>query len=435
MRNLPKKTRANRVPGGRGKHAAVSAIRKEISGCEVGLDHVRTALKNVRAVLPITPLTYAHELSDQLGRDIYFKWDNKFRTGSFKERGAVNRIAHLAKQERVPGICAASAGNHALALSHHAARVGIRCSIVMPRGAPLVKIQQTRDNGARVLLEGTTFAEAYQAAQQLAAKEQLLFVPGFDDPDIIAGQGTAALEIIEQCPNLDSIVVPIGGGGLIAGIALAAKSINPKIFILGVRSQWSVLRDKKMGTPPPLYPALRPTTIADGIALSLGVLTRPYIERYVNRIVAVSEAHIASAIMAFLEYERTVIEGAGAAALAAVLNDKLPSRCKRTVIMACGSNIDMNVLSRLIERNMGECGRVHHCRVSVPDRPGALHTATGILAHNGANILEALHDRSFSSVPGNVDITFVVEVENPRHYGRLKKALSAAGITMAPGGA
>jgi len=372
------------------------------------------AQHRLKDVLPKTPLTHSLTVSTLAGRDVFFKWENKFLTGSFKERGAVNFLYSLNKSEREQGVCAASAGNHALALSHHAAILGLPCSIVMPINAPLVKVQACQNTGVEVIQHGNSFDEAYQHALALADKKNRIFVSAFDHKKIIAGQGTAGLEVLEQCPDLDSIIVPVGGGGIVSGIATAIKHQKPDVFVLGVQSEWIVEKRKDTSGFDPLSNSSM--SLADGIAVkTIGKLTAPIIEARVDKLVTISEQAIAKSIIQFLEFERVVVEGAGAAGLGALLSNHLPENCNKTVVMVCGSNIDMNVLSRLIERDMGERGRLLRATVSVPDRPGSLHLVTGILSKGGANVLQVRHDRSFSDTPNKVDISILVEVRNPTH--------------------
>ncbi len=395
----------------------------------VSAEDIVAALARVRAVFPATELTPSQRISERTGHEVLLKWENLLRTGSFKERGAVNVLTLLNEKQRRAGVCAASLGNHALALSYHAARFAVPCTIVMPTSAPLIKVQSTKNTGARTILHGQTFVEAYQYAQQLAEQEGLRFVSAFDDPEVIAGQGTCGLEILEQCNDFDSLIVPMGGGGLISGIALAVKSRRPEVFILGVQSDW-VTKGLKAGDgqPQQLIPAV---SIADGLAVkSPGKLTAPLVEKLVDKRISVSESQIAEGIIAFLELERSVVEGAGAVGLPALFGRHLPSSCKKTVVVISGSNIDMNMLSRLIERDMGERGRLLRIVVSVPDRPGSLHTVTGIVARGGANVLEVLHDRSFSHIPGNVDISMVLEVKDPEHKAQVLRSLTSVGIEV-----
>ncbi|MCO6431207.1 MAG: pyridoxal-phosphate dependent enzyme [Deltaproteobacteria bacterium] len=385
------------------------------------------AAKALADILHITPLTKSAALSSLYGRNIYFKWENKFRTGSFKERGAVNFLSHLSKQQRTKGVCAASAGNHALALSYHASNMKVPCHIFMPVTAPLVKVQTTKSFGANVMLQGDTFHQACEHAMQFAKKKGLLFVSPFNHPWIVAGQSTCGTEMLEQCPQMDSLIAPVGGGGLLAGSAMAIKLKRPEVFTLGVQSEWAA--QKKWQTPADI--AIRPHSIADGIAVKeLGEVTAPLIERYVDCMTTVSENEIARAMVQCLEVERAVIEGAAAAALAALPKDLLPDRCQHTVVIISGSNVDMNVLSRLLERDMGDKGRLLKVAVSVPDRPGTLFTTAGVLAKSGANVLQVLHDRSFSKIPGNVDITFQLEVRDVLHREEVLRELKVKGFLV-----
>lgn len=394
---------------------------KKDSVTAVTIEDVVAAHDRIRKVLPVTPLTHSTALSERAGIEVHLKWENKLKTGSFKERGAVNALSLLPEKQRARGVCAASLGNHALALSYHAARFKIPCVIVMPLNAPLVKVQATKNTGADVVLHGQSFNEAYEYALTLSLERSLRFISAFDDAAVIAGQGTCALELLEQSSDFDSIIVPVGGGGLISGIALALKSRRPDIHILGVRSDWVTKAHTDTTKPAPLLPAV---SIADGIAVKRpGQLTGPIIKNYVDKVVSLSEPQIADSIIGFLELERVVVEGAGAVGFSALLGKNLPSTCKKAIVVVSGSNIDMNMLSRLIERDMGEKGRLLRLVVSVPDRPGSLHTVTGILARTGANVLQVMHDRSFSHIPGNVDITLLLEVKDSQHKAVIIKTL------------
>lgn len=392
-------------------------------------EDIESAYLRIREVLPPTPLTFSPILSEICGRDIFVKWDNRQRTGSFKERGAVNVLAHLTAEQRARGVCAASAGNHALALSYHAARSHVPCVIVMPIGAPLVKVQATRATGAEVILFGSTFDEAYEHALSLAHERGAEFISAFDDIRVIAGQASAGMEILDQIESFDSVVVPIGGGGLASGIAAALKHERPATFVMGVASQWAV--DMRNSSHAPSSRKFSPATIADGIAVKrVGAITGPMVKRLVDHVVTVSEAQIARAIIVLLETERVVAEGAGAAGLAGLLSHQLPSTCTRTVLLVCGSNIDMSLLARLIEREMAERGRLLRMQVSVPDRPGLLHALSGIIASCGANVVQVYHDRSLSIQPGNVAITFRVEVRDSSHRDEVTGALRDAGVEL-----
>ncbi|MCB0338628.1 MAG: threonine ammonia-lyase, partial [Bdellovibrionales bacterium] len=378
----------------------------------VSISDIEKASQRISSCLEKTPVSYSPIFSERFGREVYFKWDNRFRTGAFKERGAANLLGSLSDDEAKRGVCAASMGNHALALSWHAAKKGIPCTIVMPIYAPLVKVQSTKNTGATVFLEGETLEDATVFAKELVAKHGHRFVSAYDDELIIAGQGTAGLEILDQCPDVDSIVVPVGGGGLISGIATAVKAKRPDVYILGVQSEWVswMAQAKQEGSVAPVQ-----RSIADGIAVkTLGKLTRPIVEQKVDSLLTVSEEDIAKAVVDFVEVEHAVVEGAGAAGLAAISRELLPSKFKKTVVMVGGSNIDGNLLTVLIERDLVKRGRWIKVPIAVPDRPGQLNRVSKIIAEQGANVLHVRHDR-FSTRLGIVDILFLIEVRDRAH--------------------
>lgn len=400
------------------------------SANSVTLEDCRSAWQRIQRVLPRTPCAISHALSEQYGLEVYLKWENKLTTGSFKERGVVNFLSLLGAEDRRRGVCAASAGNHALALSYHAKKLGISCQILMPVGAPLVKMQSTQANGATVTLHGQTFDDAYEHAKDLSNKEGFVFVSAFDDSRIIAGQASAGFEILEQAPDLECLVVPIGGGGLISGIATVIKELKRAVHIIGVQSKWAL--DHSAKGKGAHMPALSDSaSIADGIAVKkVGAITGPIVSAKVDKVTVAAEDDIAKAIVTYLEKERTVVEGAGAASLTALANKQLPTGCKKVVLVVSGSNIDMNLVSRLIERTMREQNRLLRLSLSVPDRPGSLYATAGIIAANGANVLEVFHDRPFSENPSNVDITFHLEVRNKPHKEQVIKSLTDAGIMV-----
>jgi threonine dehydratase len=394
----------------------------------VTFDDIVAAGQRIHQILRPTPVLPSPGMSEKTGLEVFLKWENMSKTGSFKERGALNALLKLTDKQRRLGVCAASLGNHALALSHHSARLQIPCVIVMPTNAPLVKVQSTKSSGAEVILFGHNFVEAYDHALKISEERGLRFVSAYDDPDVIAGQGTAGLEILDQCPDFDSVIIPVGGGGLASGVSLAIKTKRPEVYIMGVRSDWVTKASALSGSPAPLIPSV---SIADGIAVKRpGKLTGPLLDLHVDQIVSLSEAEIADSIVSFLELEHTVVEGAGAVGFGALTTKKLPAKCKKPMIVVSGSNIDMNILSRLIERDMGERGRLLRIVVSVPDRPGSLQVVTTIIARGGANVLEALHDRSFSKTPGNVDITLLLEVTDVQHKALIIRSLRNVDIDV-----
>lgn len=392
----------------------------------IGIAEIEIALSQVRNFFKPTALTRSREFSERFGREVRLKWDSRLRTGSFKERGAISVLSQLhASNSKMP-VCAASAGNHALALAYYSAQFGIPCHIVMPKGAALVKVEATRRSGADVQLEGEYFDEAVAFANELAKQQGYRYVSAFDDPAIIAGQGTCGLEILEQDATFDSVVVPIGGGGLISGVATAIKSRRPDVKIIGVQSEWALQMRAQAHTSS----KLRPITIADGIGVKgIGALTAPIMQRYVDKFVSVSEDEIASAVIQLLECERSLVEGAGAASIAALIAGKIPEDCKRPVFLVCGSNIDLNLLKRLISREFSTRGRVVKISVSMPDRAGSLSAITALIAACGANVLEVIHDRSLGRVPGDVSIAFVAEVRDRAHAQELMQVLTREGLS------
>lgn len=395
---------------------------------ELTISDIEQAHTRIRSILPITPLTHSPSVSDLVGHDVYFKWDNKLKTGSFKERGAVNFLLSLTAEQRKRGVCAASAGNHALALSYHAARLGIPCYIVMPVTAPLIKIQSTESTGAKVTLFGNSFSDTVAEARRLSEEHCYVFAHAFEDLLIMAGQGTCGIELLHQLPDLDAVVVPVGGGGFLAGISTVLKSQKRKIYIQGVQSQWAVEMRKSGGNNNCSIP---PSTIADGIAVKvMGENSSRIVEKNSDSLIALTESEIAKGIIGFLELERTVVEGAGSAGLSAILKKTLPKTCKKSVVVVTGSNIDTNLLSRLIDRDMEEKGRLLRINVSVPDRPGSLNFTSGILAKLRANVLQVYHDRSSSLMPGNVDIAFLLEVRDSKHKQEVISSLEAGGISV-----
>ncbi len=406
---------------------AVASLRSEVSNMTKSptLADIEAARERLKPFLPMTPLAEAAGLSEEFQRTVYCKWDNKFRTGSFKERGALHFLLAMSSDQLRAGVCTASAGNHALALSFHAHKLKTPCHLVMPSTAPLVKVERCRKLGAYIT-QLPTFYECLEHAKELAQRAGYTYIPPFDHELIVMGQGVAGLEVLEQCPDFDSVVIPVGGGGYAAGVATAIKAKRPNVFILGVCSQWAVRMRKE---PQPHTGVTIPSTIADGIAVkTIGAVTAPILEKHVDSLVAVSEESIAQAIVKVLEQEHVVVEGAGAAGIAALIEGHLPQRYKKPVVFLCGSNIDTNLLSRLIEHDMAERGRLLRVRVALPDKPGMLLQFTEVLAHAGANILQVTHDRSYAKIPGHVDITIVMEVRGREHAAQVVDELSKHGL-------
>ena len=394
------------------------------------LSDIQTALARIRSDIRVSPCTSSETFSGLTQNSIFLKLDNQQRTGAFKERGALNKLLTLTPDERARGVIAASAGNHAQGVAYHAGRHGIKARIFMPLPTPLTKVSATRAYGAEVVLHGANYDEAYEKARENAREDRLTLIHAFDDEAVIAGQGTIGLEILEQHPNVEVVVVPIGGGGLIGGIACAVKETNPSVKVFGVQPSRipSMKAAVAAGKPVTLDAA---KTIADGIAVRrAGERTLPLVQKYVDDIVTVEEEEIANAILLLLEREKTLAEGAGAAALAAVLNRKLPLIGKRVAVLVCGGNIDVTLLARIIERGLVKDGRLVRLRVHLPDYPGALHRLTGILADHRANIVETAYDRAYHGVNlGDTAIDMTMETRGPDHIAELLAALVSAGYT------
>jgi threonine dehydratase len=398
------------------------------AGKAVTLAEIHAAMARIRDSIYLSPCARSEDMSQLTSNSVYLKLDNLQRTGAFKERGALNKLLTLTEDERARGVIAASAGNHAQGLAYHAGRHGIRAQIVMPLTTPLIKVSATKGYGADVVLHGANYDEACEEAVRRSEQSGMTFVHPFDDEVVIAGQGTMGLEIMQQVPDIEAVVAPIGGGGLIAGVACAVKETNPKVRVIGV--QPARLPSMKVaiaeGHPVTLSPA---ATIADGIAVRrAGEKTLPLIQKYVDEIVTVDEEEIANAILLLLEREKTLAEGAGAAAIAALINRKTGLSGKKVAVLVCGGNIDVSLLSRIMERGLVKDGRLVRLRVHLPDYPGALHRLTGILAQHRANIVETSYDRAYYGVNlGDTAIDITMETRGPDHIVELLSALSASG--------
>lgn len=395
---------------------------------EVTLAEVQAARARLNGAIYYSPCPHSQMLSDLTGQQIFLKLENLQMTGAFKERGALNRILTLTEEQKKAGVIAASAGNHAQGVAYHATARGIKATIVMPTPTPLVKVTATKNFGANVVLYGANYDEAYAEARRLCDAQGLTFIHPFDDSAVIAGQGTIGLEILEQVENLDAVVVPIGGGGLIGGIAAAIKQSNPKIKVVGVQTARlnSMQAAVEAGKPVVLDAA---TTIADGIAVRrCGDVTLPLVQKYVDEIVTVDEDEIASAILVLLEREKTLAEGAGATGLAALLQHKTSLKGARTAVLIGGGNIDVTLLSRIIERGLVKDGRKVRLRIHLLDKPGALHELTKLIADHNANIVDTLHNRAYYGVNlGDTVIDITMETRGQEQIDELMQALDAAG--------
>ena len=394
----------------------------------VQISDIEAARARIRDWVYLSPSATSETFSRLTGCKVSFKLENLQMTGSFKERGALNRLLLLTPEERARGVIAASAGNHAQGVSYHATRQQIKAQIVMPLTTPMTKVSATRGYGAEVILHGTNYDEAHHEAQRRCAAGGLTFIHPFDDDAVIAGQGTIGLELIEQNPYLDAVVVPIGGGGLIAGVACAVKETNPKIRVIGVQTaRVPSMKESIAAGVPVQVPAA--TTIAEGIAVRRpGDRTFALVRRYVDDIVTVDEEEIANAILLLLEREKTVAEGAGAAPLAALVQRKIALDGKKVAVLIAGGNIDPTFLSRIIERGLVKDGRLSRFRLRVPDHAGALARLTAVIAAQLANILEITHDRAYYGVNlGDSLVEVTLETRGPEHINELVAALEKAG--------
>jgi threonine dehydratase len=370
------------------------------------IDDVRAAEQRIRGAVVRTPMLLSRTLSEIIGAEVWLKFENLQFTAAYKERGALNKLLQLSEEERARGVIAASAGNHAQAVAYHAKRLGIPAVIVMPESTPSVKVNQTEGHGAGVVLHGDMFDDAYAKARELALEKGYVFVHPFDDPQIIAGAGTVGLELLEDAPGLDIIVVPIGGGGLMSGVSIAARALKPEIELIGVEAE--------------LYPSMKCAiegchlplggdTLAEGIAVKQpGELTSRILKELANEVVLVSERDLERAVSMLVGIEKTVVEGAGAAGLAAMLADPQRFHGKKVATILCGGNIDTHLLANVLVRDLVRTGRIARLHVAAHDQPGALAAITGKVYEAGVNIIEINHSRIFTRLPAK---DTVIEVE------------------------
>ena len=396
----------------------------------LSLHDIKQAAERLRGHLLDTPCVASRTLSNITGAELFLKFENLQYTASFKERGACNRLAQLTVEENCRGVIAMSAGNHAQGVAYHAQRLGIRAVIVMPRFTPGVKVERTRGFGAEVVLHGDTLDAARIHALSLATAQGLVFVHPYDDAAIIAGQGTIALEMLRVVPELDTLVIAVGGGGLMAGMATAARAVKPGLEIVGVQTvRFPAMFNAIKGTQHPQGSS----SIAEGIAVGTpGTLTRAIIAELADDMLLVDEGDIEQAIVMLLEIEKTLVEGAGAAGLAALL--KYPERFKgkKVGLVLCGGNIDPLLLAAIIERGMVRAGRLARITVSVRDVPGSLAAITAAVANAGANIDEVHHQRAFTTLAAqNVSLELVIQTRGREHIAQVLAALKAAGFEAA----
>jgi len=395
----------------------------------IDLAAVTAARHTLHGSIVETPFVVSRTLSDLLGCEIWLKFENLQFTGAYKERGALNKLASLSDAERKAGVIAMSAGNHAQGVAYHAGRLGIPATIVMPEGTPSVKVESTRALGARVILEGATLEDSARITRRMARDEGLTFIHPYDDPKVIAGQGTIALEMLAAAPGLDDLVVPIGGGGLISGMATAAAALKPSLRLIGVEA----------GLYPSMYNLVKHAslpiggdTLAEGIAVKEpGTLTRAIVSRLVSDIMLVSEVELERAVALLIAIEKTVVEGAGAAGLAAVIADRHRFRGRRVGLVLCGGNIDARLLASVLTRELARDGRLARLAIDIPDRPGQLAKVAAAIGGVGANIVEVYHQRVFTDLPAKgTELNLVIETRDAGHLTQTVTALEAAGYRV-----
>jgi threonine dehydratase len=383
----------------------------------------------IRGAVIATRFESSRTLSALLNAEIWLKFENLQFTASYKERGALNKLLSLSDAERTNGVIAMSAGNHAQGVAYHAHRLGIPATIVMPAWTPTIKVENTRSHGAHVILEGQTLEEAYTFAVSYGAERGMTFVHPYNDPAIIAGQGTVALEMLAVAPELEILIVPIGGGGLISGMAVAAKAINPKIRVIGVEAQLypSMLNAVKKSSLP-----VGGDTLAEGIAVTApGSLTQQIIESLVDDILLVSEADLERAVSLLITIEKTVVEGAGAAGLAALIGANRLYKGKKIGLVLCGGNIDTRLLASVLTRELARDGRLSRLAIDIPDRPGQLARVAGIIGKAGANVVEVYHQRVFTDVPAKgTELHLVIETRDRSHLEQVVLELKTGGYLV-----
>ncbi len=397
-------------------------------------EDIRKAAEVLKGAVIDTDFDFSRTLSANLGCEVWLKFENLQFTAAYKERGALNKLSSLTEEECERGVIAMSAGNHAQGVAYHAGRLGIPATIVMPEGTPTVKVRNTKKLGAKVILRGQTFDEAAAFCLQHGTEKGLVFIHPFDDPLVIAGQGTIALEMLRVAPELDTLIVPIGGGGLISGMSIAAKSIKPTIQVIGVQaslypSMYNVVKNAKL--------PVQGDTLAEGIAVrNPGQITRQIVREMVDDIMLVGENLIEEAVCALISIEKTVVEGAGAAGLAAILADPRRFAGRRVGLVLCGGNIDTGLLASVLTRDLARQGRLSQLTLDLPDRPGQLARVSGAIGEVGANIVEVYHQRVFTELPARgTELDLVIETRDHEHLEATVAKLEAAGYRVVIKGA
>ncbi len=416
---------------GKERVTSMSIVRSKtsLSTLPVTLADVRAASERVAGAVLDTPFAPSQTLGTITGAEVWLKFENQQFTASFKERGALNRLATLTDAERSAGVIAMSAGNHAQGVAYHARRLNVPATIVMPAWTPTIKVENTRSHGATVILEGQSLEDAARFARSYGNDHGLTFIHPYDDAAVIAGQGTVALEMLARRPELDTLIIPIGGGGLIAGMAVAAKALNPDIRIIGVEAQLypSMLNAVKGSSLP-----VGGDTLAEGIAVTHpGAIARAIIDQLVDDIVLVSEADLERAITLLITIEKTVVEGAGAAGLAAMLADTHRYKGRKVGLVLCGGNIDTRLLASVLTRELARDGRLSRLAIDIPDRPGQLARVAGVIGDAGSNVVEVYHQRVFTDVPAKgTELHLVVETRDSAHLSHVVEELRRAGYVV-----
>lgn len=410
------------------------SVETAAGASELTLQCIQAAGERIADAVERTECDHSRTLSELFGVEIWLKRENLQFTGSFKERGALNRLLALSDAERRKGVIAMSAGNHAQGVAYHAQRLGIPAFIVMPEPTPTVKVENTRGHGAQVILKGTQLEEAAKFAFGYGREKGLTFVHPYDDPLVIAGQGTVATEMLCAAPDLDALIVPIGGGGLISGMAIAAKAIKPDIEVVGVQARlYPSMYNAVRGTDLPM----RGDTLAEGIAVkSPGQITTPLVRKYVDDILLVSEPQLERAVSLLIGIEKTVVEGAGAAGLAAIIAEPERFAGRKVGLPLCGGNIDTRLLASVLTRELARQGCLTQLSIEIPDRPGQLATVSSVLAKAEANVVEVYHQRVFTDLPAKgAELHVVIETRDRAHLERVLDALNKSGYDVAAKGA
>ncbi len=412
-----------------GSKRNAGAAAKPNVGPQVSFEDVEAAAKRIAGAVEVTEFDRSRTLSEMIGAEVWLKRENLQFTGSFKERGALNRLLNLSKKERENGVIAMSAGNHAQGVAYHANRLEIPTFIVMPEPTPTVKVENTRGHGATVLLKGTQLEEAAEFAHAYGREHGLTFVHPYDDPLVIAGQGTTGLEMLREVPDLDVIVVPIGGGGLISGISIAAKALKPDIEIIGVQAQlypsmYNAIRGEEQ--------RMRGDTLAEGIAVkSPGKITTPLVKQFVDDILLVSEVQLERAVSLLIGIEKTVVEGAGAAGLAAMIAQPERFKGRKVGLVLCGGNIDTRLLASVLTRELARQGCLTQLTIDIPDRPGQLASVSAAIAREEANVVEVYHQRVFTDLPAKgAELHVVIETRDRAHLQRVIAGLESCGYIV-----